>query len=437
MPGVSPGYSGPERPALADLDLCTRCGLCEQACPTYRLLGFEPDSPRGRIFLMKQVALGEAEINQHLADHLYRCLGCRACETVCPAGVPFGRLLEYGRFQVEQHRDLAPHSKGWMIFRQLAFRLVLPRRWLFRALMWPSRAIASVPGFAAAFDTLPRGNRLRRLVDMLPRRDKHVEPSASAMPPVTPAIGRRRAVVGLLLGCVMDSLFRHTHEATVRVLARNGCDVRVPTGQWCCGALNVHAGERAIAKDLARANIDAFGRAPLDAIIVNSAGCGAVMKEYGELLKDDSEYAQPALAFAARVKDVTEFLAETSLVSGFAKLPIAVTYQDACHLVHGQGISHQPRALLQAIPGLRYIELRNASQCCGAAGVYSLTHPHLAQAILDEKIEAVLETSADVVATANPGCSMQLQAGLAQRGSRMRVRHVVEILDEAYAARSR
>ncbi len=423
------GYIGEQQPQLSDLDRCTRCGLCEQACPTYRLLHFEPDSPRGRIFLMKQVAEGKADVDEHLADHLYRCLGCRACESVCPSSVPFGRLLEYGRYQVELRDELTQHREGWRLFRELAFKQILPSPWLFRAVMLPARMLQSMPALLAFAQSLPLPKRLAQLIRMIPQTHA---PAGSRNPQarVYPAQGERRARVGMFLGCVMNSLFSAVNMATIRVLTRNGCDVVVARNQWCCGALNLHAGEREIAHRMARKNIDAFST-DLDAIIVNSAGCGAAMKEYAELLPGDAS----ARAFAAKIKDVNEYLAAIGLRSGLQPLDIKVTYQDACHLAHGQHVRQQPRALLRQIPGIEYVEMPRADQCCGAAGVYSLTQPVLGSQILEQKLDAIATSGARVVAISNPGCAMQIQAGVRTRGLDVQVRHVVELLADSYNKR--
>jgi glycolate oxidase iron-sulfur subunit len=427
------GYAGPERPSDDDLGRCTRCGLCEQACPTYRELREEPDSPRGRVFLMKQVADGVADIDEHLAEHLYVCLGCRACETACPSGVPYGRLLEYARFQVEQRGEITPERAGWRRFRHIAFERLLPNERLFKLAMAPARLLQRAPWLAAVVGALAPA-RMRKLLQMIPTSEAAVH---GALPEEIPAEGERRARVGLFVGCVMGSLFGHVHEATARVLRHNGCEVAVVRGQWCCGALNVHAGERDYAKAMARRNIDAFERAGVDAIILNSAGCGSVMKEYGELLHLDPDYAARAAAFSAKVKDVSEFLAELGVRADFGPLRKRVTYQDACHLAHGQRVRQQPRALLAQIPGLDYVELEYADRCCGAAGVYSLTQPELSQTILAEKLDAIEATNADYLVTGNPGCHMQIQAGITERGLRTTVKHLVEVLDEAYAARTK
>ncbi len=425
------GYAGPERPADDDLSKCTRCGLCEQACPTYRELREEPDSPRGRVFLMKQVADGFADIDEPLAEHLYLCLGCRACETACPSGVPYGRLLEYTRFQIEQRGELTPQRRGWRRFRHIAFERLLPNEGLFKLAMAPAQVLQRLPWLASFAAAIAPG-RARKLLDMIPRNGAATH---GALPETIPAEGERRARIGLFTGCVMGSLFGHVHESLARVLRHNGCDVIVARGQWCCGALNVHAGERAYAKEMAKRNIDVFERAQVDAIVLDSAGCGAIMKEYGELLRDDPQYAQRGAAFALKVKDASELLFDLGLRTDFGSLRKRITYQDACHLAHGQGVRSQPRALLRQIPGVDYVELANADRCCGAAGVYSLTQPEMSSKILEEKLDAIEDANADYLVTGNPGCHMQIQAGMLERGMRTKVKHLAEVLDEAYAAK--
>jgi glycolate oxidase iron-sulfur subunit len=420
------GYVGEQRPQLEALDRCTRCGLCEQACPTYRLERYEPDSPRGRIFLMKEVALGRAAVDANLAEHLYRCLGCRACETACPSSVPFGELLEHGRYQVELHGELDRKRRGWRTFRRLAFERVLPSAALFKLAMLPAQIMQRVPGLRVLRSALPRGSRWRTLMAMIP-------PASSGLNSIRAgstiaAHGERRARVGLFTGCVMDALFSGVHAATVRVLARNGCDVVVASGQWCCGALNVHAGERHYATQMAQANVAAFDDAALDAIVVNSAGCGAMLKQYAALLDGDAR----AQRFAERVKDASEFLFDLGLRPRPGPLRERATYQDACHLAHGQGVRQAPRALLGQIPGLQYVELPHADRCCGAAGVYSLTQPDRSQTILDEKMRDIESTGAQTIVITNPGCAMQLQAGLVERGQKARVYHLMEMLDRSY-----
>jgi len=410
-------------------DACTRCGLCLQACPTYRDLGAEADSPRGRIFLMKAVVDGVAEVDANLAEHLSTCLGCRACETACPSGVPFGRLLEYGRSTVEAHGAIDSSRAGWRLFRRIAFEWLLPRRLLFSIAMAPAVWLARHPRMSRALRQLPfMPRRLRALLEMLP--DAPNEDASSRASEVAEPPGARRARVAIFSGCVMSLLFSHVNAALVRVLRRQGFETVTPAGQWCCGALNLHAGERERALAMARRNIDVFERAAVDAIVVDSAGCGATLKEYGELLEGDPAYAQRAHALASKVKDASEFLCDAGLRTGFRPLQRRVTLQDACHLAHGQRIRRQPRELLRAA-GAQLVEMDGADRCCGAAGVYSLTHPEMAGRILDEKLASVLATGAREVVVTNPGCHMQLLAGLRRRGADVEVRHLVELLDEA------
>lgn len=428
------GYIGPDAPATIDLDTCTRCGLCEQACPTFRVLGVEADSPRGRIFMMKDVEQGRTPVDAFLAEHLYTCLGCRACETACPSGVPFGRLLEYGRAQVETHGELTPSRRGWRFFRAIVTQHILPSRALTRLALWPAKLLQRFPALRAFVSALPMPASVRSLLTMIPEAPS-LEPN---LPETVPAVGASRARVGLFLGCVMGELFAHVHAATVRVLRRQGYEVAVPRAQWCCGALNLHAGERTHARTMARAIIDAFEAARVDLVAVNSAGCGTALKEYGELLRDDPEYAERATAFAAKVRDVMELVqplqAPETEDMPRANVPELVTYQDACHLAHAQGIREAPRAVLNSLPGVRLIEMAFSDRCCGAAGLHALTHPEMAAALLAEKLDSAAATGAGTVVVCNPGCHMHLRAGIARRGLAMRVRHAIELLDEAYAA---
>ena len=415
----------------AGLDACTRCGLCLQACPTYRNLKLEADSPRGRVFLLKQVVDGVTDVDATLAEHLYVCLGCRACETACPSGVPFGRLLEYGRSEVERHGEIDASRRGWRIFRRVALEWLLPNPTAFAAAMAPARWLQRFRPLAGVLAALPLPQRVRTLIAMLPRE------AGRASPPLPERVapeGERRARVGILAGCIMGMFFGRVHQALVRVLRHNGCEIVVPKGQWCCGALHLHAGDRDRARAMARRNIDAFSAHELDAIVLDSAGCGAAMKEYGELLGDDATYAARAAQFSAKVRDASEFLPALGLRTDFGVVEKKVTYQDACHLLHAQRVRTQPRALLAQIPGVEFVELSGADRCCGAAGIYALTHPLMASQILEEKMANVRLTGASTVVVSNPGCHMQLLAGAARFGPSVRVQHLVELLDEAYAA---
>lgn len=410
---------------------CTRCGLCQQACPTYRDWRLEADSPRGRVEIVERIAAGERP-DAAMADHLYACLGCRACETACPSGVPFGDLLEFGRSEIERAGTIAPERGGWRTFRSIAFGRILPSRALFGALMMPAKILRHVPTLARLLRSLPMSGGARRALAMA---SVETPLGSGRLPAHAKAIGERRARVALFTGCIMESLFGGVNEALVRVLRSSGCDVVTPSGQWCCGALNVHAGERRRALAMARRNIEAFERSEAEAIVVDSAGCGAHMKSYGRLLEGEPAFADRAVAFAGKTVDATEYLDRISVTMNRAPSARRVTYQDACHLAHAQKIRQAPRALLRAMPGVEFVELPDADRCCGAAGVYSLTHPAMSQRVLDEKLSKIAQTGADTVAVTNPGCHLQLAPALAQRG--VRVRHVVELVDEAIHHSSR
>jgi glycolate oxidase iron-sulfur subunit len=360
-----------------------------------------------------------------LEDHISKCLDCRACETACPSGVEYGKLVEGARSQIVVARPRSPVER---LIRTAAFEWLLPHRRVLTAF-----ATVSVAARRLGMGSLLRATRLgiaRRmadLLDLLPDRATAGSPAAAA-----PAQGERRGRVAMLEGCVMGSVFGDTNAATARVLARNGVEVIATVGQTCCGALHAHAGERELARDLARRNISAFEQAAVDAVIVNAAGCGAAMKEYGWLLKDDPAWSSRASAFAAKVKDATEFLGDLGMSERPGTLHQRVTWDDPCHLLHGQKIREQPRALLAAIPGLDVVPLEEADWCCGSAGTYNVTQPDLARSILERKVANVLRTGADTVVTANPGCLMQIQSGLRQAGSNVRVVHLLDLLDEAY-----
>lgn len=407
---------------LPELYQCVHCGLCLNQCPTYRVLQLEPESPRGRIHLVKAAAEGRVAINPRFADHLYLCLLCRACESACPSGVQYGRIAEAARGQLGP-----PGPEPARAVLQLAFTQLLPYRRRLR--------------FAFALLRLYQRSGLRWLIaGILPRKLRDMErllptmPAKFFKPPQTilPALGRRRARVALLEGCVMPILFGDVNDATVRVLRCNGCEVVFPPGQTCCGALNVHNGETAVARRMARRNIDAFLEAETDAIIVNAAGCGAAMKEYGHWLRDDPEYRDKAARFSARVRDAAEFLADLGLVGELRPVSMTVTYQDPCHLAHGQRIRSQPRKLLQAIPGLKIVEMEGADRCCGSAGIYNLTHAAMSQHLLKEKMQAVAATGSAAVVAPNPGCMLQLRAGAALYGPNVEVFHLIDLLDRAY-----
>lgn len=407
---------------LPELYQCVHCGLCLNHCPTYRVLRLEPESPRGRIHLVKAAADGRIELNEGFKEHLYLCLLCRACETACPSGVQYGRIAEAAREQ------LGPPGSAWArTVLKLVFTRLLPyprRLHLSFRLLW----LYQRSGLQKISRMLLPA-KLREMDSLLP-----VIPSRFFLPKaaILPAIGPRRARVAMLNGCVMPLLFGAVNDATVRVLRRNGCDVVFPRGQICCGALNTHNGESVAAKTMARRNIDVFLEAGVEAIIVNAAGCGAAMKEYGYLLRDDPVYQEKAARFSALVKDAGEFLAALGLVGELRPVEMTITYQDPCHLAHGQRIRNQPRELLRAIPGLKLVEMEGADRCCGSAGIYNLTHGEMSQQLLQEKMRSVAATHAEAVVAPNPGCMLQLTYGAKLYGPRVKVYHLIDLLDRAY-----
>jgi glycolate oxidase iron-sulfur subunit len=406
---------------LPELYQCVHCGLCLNQCPTYRALHLEPESPRGRIHLVKAAAEGRIELNDRFKEHIYLCLLCRACETACPSGVQYGRIAETAREQLGPPGSPFGRALLNFVFARL---LPFPRRlrFVFGLLRFYQRS--GLQGFARTL--LP--GKLREMDSMLPAiPSKFFHATAD----ILPAVGARRARVAMLNGCVMPLLFGDVNEATVRVLRRNGCDVVLPKKQICCGALNIHNGESVAAKQMARRNIDVFLDTEADAIIVNAAGCGAAMKEYGYLLRDDPAYRAKAERFSARVKDAGEFLGDLGLKSELHRVDLTVTYQDPCHLAHGQRIRSQPRKLLQSIPGLKLIEMEGSDRCCGSAGIYNLTHPDMSQQLLKEKMQSVAATKAEAVVAPNPGCMLQLRYGVQRYGSAVNVYHLMDLLDHA------
>jgi glycolate oxidase iron-sulfur subunit len=414
-----------DAPQQADLDKCVHCGLCLNACPTYRELHIEMDSPRGRIFQMKQVAAG-APITEPYIRHLDLCLACRGCESACPSGVSYGRLIEAARTEIEPHRK---RSWGARTIRNFVFKTLLPSRsWLQFAgcVLRAQQALGlRAPGF------LPR---LRQLESLAPKVEAPF--FFEQIGRVFPAIGEQRYRVAFLAGCVANIAFARLNEATVRVLQANGCEVTIPPDQTCCGALHVHSGLRDDARALAKRNIDAFIAVDkpqtFDAILTNAAGCGSTLKEYRELLEHDASYADRAREFSSRMKDVTEFLAEIGIRPPAGEICETVTYQDSCHLAHGQGVRSAPRELLRKVPGLIFREMPLADVCCGSAGIYSVLETEMSMKVLASKMTSVNASQAGRIATANPGCMLQLQAGVKRFGHGQRVSHVIEILDEAY-----
>src|SRR5579883_231130 len=417
-------------PAQADLDKCVHCGLCLNACPTYRELGVEMDSPRGRIYQMNQVAAG-APMTPGYVEHLALCLACRACETACPSGVPYGRMIEAARAEIRKRQKI---TLGGRILRYLIFERLLPSRIALQ--------IAGAGLYAYQASGLQKVLRASGVLKLLGRVAdiEALSPSAevpffySKIGKIFAPVGQRRYRVAFLSGCIANVAFARLNEATVRVLQRNGCEVVIPAAQNCCGALHVHSGLEEQARALARRNIDAVLGGNFDAILTNAAGCGSTLKEYDHLLADEAGYAERAREFRRRMRDVNEFLASIGLNPELGRLDAVATYQDSCHLAHGQQIRSAPRQLLQAIPGLKLREMRLADGCCGSAGIYNLVHNDMAMQILEKKMADVNATGASLIVTSNPGCMLQLAAGARLYGSGQRVLHVVEVLDESYRA---
>jgi glycolate oxidase iron-sulfur subunit len=420
-----------DAPQQVDLDKCVHCGLCLNACPTYRELGVEMDSPRGRIYQMAQVAAG-APITESYKEHIDLCLACRGCESACPSGVQYGRLVEAARAEIETHSERPWHERA---LRNFVFRKLLPSPALLTA------AGASLWLYqATGLQKLLRVTGLVNLISALGAREALTPPAQipfffREIGRTFPAEGKQRYRVAFMAGCIANVSFARLNEATVRVLQKNGCEVVVPAGQTCCGALHVHAGIRDEARGLAKRNIDAvIAAGDFDAIITNAAGCGSTLKEYDELLEHDPEYAENARIFRGAMQDVTEFLASIELNRDMGPLEGTVTYQDSCHLAHGQKIRKAPRQLLAAVPGLKFREMPLADICCGSAGIYSVMHTGISMNILEKKMGNVNLVKPDIIATANPGCMLQLEAGVRKWGrGTERVRHVVEVLDEAYS----
>ena len=384
-----------------DLATCVHCGLCLDACPTFRVTGLETESPRGRIYLMTQWKRGTLPFDEEQVKHIDLCLGCRTCEGVCPSGVPYGRIIEAGRADVEDRRRPSPKRAA----SRIALRQLVGHPGRLRAAGMATRAAQRL-GLTSVF----RSGR------MLPKLRR---PFRRPGDDVAPAPGGARYRVAFLTGCVMPILYPESHVAAVRLLQLAGCDVWFPAGERCCGALFAHNGDLAGAERLREANMRVYDAGTFDALVVDSAGCGAHLKDFYPGLK-------------GRVKDLTEWLSEVGLPKAESELNLRVTYQDACHLAHAQRIKKQPRDLIRSISGVELKEMRHADICCGAAGLYSTLEPRMSNRILQEKLDDVTATGADVVTVANPGCQMQLEAGLRARGSSIKVEHIAETLLRAY-----
>ena len=421
--------AAPSAPAAIDMDLvrdCIHCGLCLPKCPTFRVLHHEGDSPRGRMWQIKEASLGMVAFDDpRFQAHIYQCLNCRACETACPSGVQFGAVMELARARTP------PQNRRDRLVRAILLNGLLPHRARLRAAGAAYRALEGLRVPAAlratgAWRLLPLG----KFAAFAPPADRHFR--EAPLPPVIPAVGERRARVGLLTGCIQDQMFHGTNRRTALALSLNGCEVVTPREQGCCGALASHAGEAKTAGRLAAATLDAFEGAAVESVVVNAAGCGSNMKEYALQLREDPGQRAAGAAFSGRVRDATEFLDGLGVRPPERAIRLRVTYQDPCHLLHGQRISKPPRNLLRAIPGLELVELAESDWCCGSAGVYNLTHPEIAEQALRWKVDRILASGAQVVATANPGCILPIAMGLRRAGADLPVVHVLDLLGWAY-----
>lgn len=427
------GFDSKNPPQQELIDTCVHCGFCLATCPSYRAIGKEMDSPRGRIYLMDAIKKGEAALDETTTQHFDSCLGCLACVTACPSGVQYDKLIAATRPQVERNQ---PRSLPDTLIRKLIFNLFpYPNRlrpllvllWLYQQsglqkLVRSTGVLKIVPRLAAMEAILPRITRAAF-------RDN--------LPDVIPAQGKKRYRVGVILGCVQRLFFSPVNEATVRVLTANGCEVVIPKAQGCCAALPAHQGQEAQAQALARQMIDSFAQTDVDAVIINAAGCGHTLKEYGHILENDPQYREKAQEFAAKVKDVQEFLIEAGVTAELSPLTdgeLTIVYQDACHLLHGQKISLQPRQLLRLIPGVKLREPIDAALCCGSAGVYNMLQPEVADELGRQKATNLFNTGAQVIASPNPGCSLQIQKHLQRQEKEIALMHPMELLDYSIRA---
>jgi glycolate oxidase iron-sulfur subunit len=422
-PSSFDAHNPPEKQYVDD---CVHCGFCLPACPTYVLWGEEMDSPRGRIYMIKKAGDGEAPLDGRFQQHMDNCLGCMACMTACPSGVEYNKLIEPARAQVERN---TARTSSERLFRRLIFA-TFPHPGRLRVLALPMlvyqksglRKLVRACGFPKL---LPK--RLAAMESLLPDVPSHLFTKLPESIQPKTAVRRR---VGMLSGCVQQVFFSHVNAATARVLAAEGCEVVIPREQGCCGALMIHSGLEEDAIVLAKKMIALFESAAVDTVVINSAGCGSSMKEYGHLLRNDQAWAARAAAFSAKCKDITELLCELEPQATRHPLKMRAAYHDACHLQHAQGVHRQPRQLLSGIPGLEVAEIPEGSLCCGSAGVYNLLQPETANQLGDRKVDNLLTTGAEAVLSANPGCLLQLMNGLRRRGLKaMPAFHMVELLD--------
>jgi glycolate oxidase iron-sulfur subunit len=423
------GFDNDNPPNPKLIDSCVHCGFCLSTCPSYRVIGKEMDSPRGRIYLMDAINKGEIPLNSATVQHFDSCLGCLACVTTCPSGVQYDKLITAMRPQIERNYSRSLPDK---LYRKLIFSLFpYPNR--LRVLLVPLMVYQKL-GLQKLVRSTGLLQRLSPRLAAMESNLPEITPSsfADTLPEVIPAEGEKRYRVGVILGCVQRLFFSKVNEATVRVLTANGCEVVIPKSQGCCAALPHHQGQEEQAKAIARQMIDSFEGTNVDAIIINAAGCGHTLKEYGHLLQDDPDYQEKAVQFAAKVKDAQEFLYEAGITAKLSPLsdkPLTLVYQDACHLLHGQKISLQPRQLLRQIPGVQLREPIDAALCCGSAGVYNMLQPEVAGELGKQKVENLLNTGAELIASANPGCTIQISKHLELQEKAIPIMHPVELLD--------
>lgn len=428
-PAKPNGFDAHHPPDPKLIDACVHCGFCLANCPSYRVIGKEMDSPRGRIYLMDAINQGEAALDEATVEHFDSCLGCLACVTTCPSGVQYDKLISATRPQVERHysRNLLDRIYRQLIFQTFPYpkrlRLLLAPLWLYQKLGLQN--LVHTTGWLKK--VFPR---LAAMESILPKIT--LDSFQDNLPDVIPAPGKKRYRVGMIVGCVQRLFFSPVNEATVRVLTANGCEVVIPKTQGCCAALPHHQGQEEQAKALARQMIDSFEGTDIDAVIINAAGCGHTLKEYGHILQDDPEYHPKAQKFAAKVKDVQQFFAEVGLTAKLSPLTdgeLTMVYQDACHLLHGQKISLQPRQLLRQIPGVKLCEPVDAAICCGSAGIYNMLQPQVADELGQQKVDNLLNTGAELIASPNPGCSLQIKKHLQLKGKEVTLMHPMELLD--------
>ncbi len=427
-------FKWPDAPEEDLYSVCVHCGFCLEVCPTYLETGDENESPRGRVYLIKEADKGNLLLDESVIDPVFNCLDCRACETVCPSGVKVGTLIEQARGQVYYQDEEKPKSSGAKrAIEKFVLRGVFPYPKRLKKLgklvrFYQKSGLQTALNTTRAIKILPK--HLQEMQAIMPQVAK--ESALDSLPERIQHSGDRcKTSAALFTGCVMDVMFADINRATARVCTRNGIDVSVPKQQICCGALQIHAGDREQAREMARHNIDVFLESGDDYIVVNAAGCGSAMKEYPELFKNDPVYLEKAQQFSSRVRDISELLVGVGFEAPKGNLSRTVTYQDACHLCHAQGIRSQPRQILNSIPGLRFVEMEESDHCCGSAGIYNLTHPDMSGQILARKMSNVPQ-EADGIAMGNPGCMMQIKVGAYRHHVDVDVLHTVELLDLAY-----